>query len=148
MATTKRLRLSRLIATVSQDNLPALLHGMNHLFQIHAFRWDVFKHYSVLQAHTLTNEIVHREGRKHPVLHGILTQDFFVTDIIAITVSPVAIDVDAEKILNGIFMTIEGGTAEGNAFAHLRPQPFLVDFRKGDSLRSVDGIHQPDVFLE
>ena len=102
----------------------------------------------MLQPHALADEVVHRQGGEHPVLDGVLAQNFLVSNVIAVAIAPVAVDVDAKDVLDGILVTVEGGAAQRHAFAHLRPQPSLVDFRKGDPLRAVDGVHQPDVFLE
>ena len=39
-------------------------------------------------------------------------------------------------------------TYQRYAFTHLRLQPFLLDFRERNPFCSVDGVHQPNVFLE
>ena len=45
-------------------------------------------------------------------------------------------------------MAIERSASHLHALAHIRLKPTLINLSKGDGLGMVDGIHQPDVFLE
>ena len=82
------------------------------------------------------------------VLHRVFVQDFLVTNIIAVAVLAVAVDVNPENVLDGIFVAVEGGSAQRHSLAHLGALPPFVDFGQRDALGAVDGVHQPNVLLE
>lgn len=45
-------------------------------------------------------------------------------------------------------VTIKGTTSEFHSSTHLSLQPFLVDVVECNVPGLIDGIHQPDIFLE
>lgn len=124
-----------------------LLHGVNDHLKVVVAR-DFLEQNSVLQRKTLAYYVVHCQCGKHPVLNGVLLQDFFVADEISVAVVAVAVDVDAENVLDGVFVPVEGGTRQVDAFAHFRREPFPVYLRKCHSFEPVNRVHEPDVFLE
>ena len=137
-----------LIAFVAHQHLASRLHRADNEFEVLAVGGDVFEHDAVLQAQALTDDVVDGECGEHPVLHRVLAQHFLVADEVAVAVAPVAVDEDAEDVLDGVLVAVEGGAAQRHAFAHLGALPPLVDFGKRDPFGSADGVHQPDVLLE
>ena len=63
-------------------------------------------------------------------------------------VTLIALDIDAEHILNGILVAIEGAAGERHSFRHFGIEPFEVDIFEGNLTGTADDIHQPDVFLK
>ena len=61
-----------------------------------------------MQSLTVRNYIIDRHCRDNPVLNRIFMQRILVTDIVLVTTLAVAVDVDTENVLNGIFMAIKG----------------------------------------
>ena len=45
-------------------------------------------------------------------------------------------------------MTVERAAGDGNAFTELGVEPALVDLLERETAEAVDGVHQPDIFLE
>ena len=69
----------------------------------------------------LADDIAHRHGVEHPVLHGIVAQHFGVADIVAVL--RIAVDKDAENVLDSCTVTVEGGAAQLDTLAHLGVEP-------------------------
>lgn len=137
-----------LVAFVAHQHLASSLHRADDEFEVFAVGGDVFEHDAVLQAQALADDVVDGESGEHPVLHRVLAQHLLVADEVAVAVAPVAVDEDAEDVLDGVLMAVEGGAAQRHAFAHLGALPPLVDFGKRDPFGSADGVHQPDILLE
>ena len=55
---------------------------------------------------------------------------------------------NAEDVLDGIFVTVEGGAGKLHIFAHFCVEPLGLQVRKGDSSSFMDGVYLPDVFSE
>lgn len=85
---------------------------------------------------------------KHPVLYGILVKHFLVADVVLEPVFLVALDIDSEHILNGILMPVECAAGQAYSLAHLGFQPLPVDFPERDSVRPMNDVHKPDIFLK
>ena len=84
----------------------------------------------VVHALVLRQHCVDRHRGEHPVLDGLLFQDFLVVDEVTEPILAVAVDDDAEHILDGIAVPVEGAASQGNPFANLGLQPKLVDLAK------------------
>ena len=97
---------------------------------------------------TLRQDTVDRQRREHPVLDGVLLQDIVVVDIVPESVLPVTFDDDAKHIQDGVTVPVKRTAGERNTFRHLRAQPSLVDFLQCQTAGPVDGVHEPNVFLE
>ena len=102
----------------------------------------------MLQAQALADDVVDGQGGEHPVLHRVLTQRILIADVVAVAVTAVAVDEDAEDVLNGFFVAVEGGACQLDTSTHFRAHPFLVDVAERDSSSVVDGVDQPDIFFE
>lgn len=130
-----------LVAFVAHLHLSSRLHRANDEFEVFAVGGDVFEHDTVLQAQALADDVVDGECGEHPVLHRVLAQHFLVADEVAVAVAPVAVDEDAEDVLDGVFVAVEGGAAQRHAFAHLGALPTLVDFSQSNPFGPADGVH-------
>ena len=137
-----------LVAFVAHQHFASRLHRADDGFEVLAVGGDVFEHDAVLQAQALADDVVDGECGEHPVLHRVLTQHLLVADKVAVAVAPVAVDEDAEDVLDGVFVAVEGGAAQRHAFAHLGTLPPLIDFGQSNPFGPADGVHQPDVLLE
>lgn len=125
-----------------------LLHGLEDGLQTGVFRRDGLQKDALLQGDTFADGVADGEGREHPSLHRILGKDTFVANEVSVAIATVAIDVDAEDVLDSIYMTIEGGAGKRESFAHIGLQPLGLQVGKGDSSGLTDGVYQPDVFSE
>ena len=135
-------------SVVAQLPPPTLFHRADEGHEALAFRRDVFEDDAVLYAHALADEVVHRQRGEHPILHRVLMQHLLVADVITVAVSPIAVNVNAEDVLDGILVAVEGGSAQRHSLAHLGALPPLVDFGQSNPFGPIDGVHQPDVLLE
>lgn len=142
------LRFGRLIAPVVHGQHLVGFHGMDDDAEEVAVRRDVLQQDAVLQRQAFGYQVVHAQRGQHPVLHAFLSQDMLVADEILVAVLAVAVDEDAEDVLNGILVAVEGGAGEGHAAAHVGGHPLFVDFGETDSSGAADDIDQPDVFFE
>ena len=105
-----------------------------------------FQKDSVMQSASLTYDIAHRQSAEHPTRNTVIAHQWRVIDKIAILA--IAIDDDAEHFFHLFTVSAEGGTAVGDAFAHLCTQPAFIDFAQRNASRSPDGIHQPHILLK
>ena len=137
-----------LVAFVTHQHLASRLHRADDEFEVFAVGGDVFEHDAVLHAQALTDDVVDGECGEHPVLDRVLAQHFLIADEVAVAIAPVAVDEDAEYVLDGVLVAVEGGAAQRHAFAHLGALPPLIDFGQSNPFGSADGVHQPDVLLE
>ena len=103
---------------------------------------------SVVHAFAFTEDVVYGQSGQHPVLYGILVKHFLVADVVLEPVFLVALDIDAEHILNGVLMPVECAAGQAYALAHLGFQPLPVDFPERDSVRPMNDVHKPDIFLK
>ena len=60
-------------------------------------------------------------------LHRLIVQHLAVADVVAVVVLAVAVDDDAEDVLYGILVAIEGSTGKGQPSADFGLHPLLVD---------------------
>lgn len=96
----------------------------------------------------LAEHAADRHGIEHPVLDRVFFEDFSVADVVFEAVLLVAFDVDAEHVLDGIFMAVKGAANHWQAFRHVVVHPLAVDILKRDSFGAVNGVYKPDVLLE
>ena len=61
----------------------------------------------------------------------------------AVAVPAVALDIDAEDVLYGILVAVEGSACHLHATAHVSLHPPLVQFDKRDAPRTIDGRTKP-----
>ena len=87
---------------------------------------DGFQKDAVMYALAFCEDIVYRKGREHPVLDGILLKHISIPDVILISISPVALNVDSEDLLDGILVTVECTSGHRDTFAHICAKPFSV----------------------
>ena len=144
----KSVGRGRTVATIGDADEAIVLHGCDDSVQVFSVRWDILEQNAVLYAHALADDIVDRECREHPVLHRIFAQHTFIADVVAVAVSAVAVDDDAEDVLDGLYVPDEGGTHHIHALTHLGAFPTLIDLGKRDAFSTVDGAHQPYIFFE
>ena len=144
----KRIACRGTVAAIAQSDTAALLHRRDNLLQFFIARGNVFQQNAVVQALAFAQQIADAERREHPVLYGVFAQHMGVADVIFVPVFAVALDVDAENVLDGVLVPVESRATEGQTSAHLRLHPFLIDFCKRDSFGATDCVHQPNVFLE
>ena len=125
-----------------------LLHGLDHRLQVFALVGHGLEQYARLQRQALADDVVHRQGGEHPVLHAVFMKHALVADEILITVLEVAVDVKAEDVFYGILVAVEGGAGHLLTAAHVGLYPFAVNVGERNLARLADGVQQPDVFLE
>lgn len=109
---------------------------------------DVFEQDLVLEVATLGQKSAGREGIDEPMLDIGRLQVLGVADVVAVTIATVAFDVDAEHLLDGVAVMVEGGARHGEALAHLGGEPAAVDVVERDLACTIDGIEQPGVLTE
>lgn len=100
-----------------------------------------------MQTLALFDDIADAQRGEHPVLDRVLAQDVVVADEILV-VFLVALDIETEDFFDGDAVAVEGGARQGNALTHVGLLPALVDFCQSNGMGFVDGVDQPDVFLE
>ena len=136
------------IFPVFHGNPHALLHRVHHHLQVFPLVWHLLQQNPVLQRQALTDHIVHRECRQHPVLHAVLPQHIVIADVVLIPVLAVTVNIDAEDVLYGILMSGKGRTSQFYALTHIRLQPLLVDLCKRNPPSLANGVHKPNILLE
>ena len=133
------------VTTVAHHDTDAALHGLHHLTQKLALGGDVFEQDAVVKAAGLTY-IADGQRAEHPLLDAVGAQLRGVDDIVAVV--GVAADGDAENLLDGRTVAVEGGAAEGCPLAEVGELPAVAEVGQRDAPRPPDGVHQPDILLE
>ena len=70
-------------------------------------------------------------------------------DVVEVSATPVALDVDVEHLLDSVLVVVEG--FQGQFLARVverRPLPLRVDLLERDASGSVDCVNQPDIAVE
>ena len=134
------------VTAVAHHDADAALHGLHHLTQKLALGGDVFEQDAVVKAAGLTHNIADGQRAEHPLLDGVGAQLRGVDDIVAVV--GVAADGDAENLLDGRTVAVEGGAAEGCPLAEVGELPAVAEVGQRDAPRPPDGVHQPDILLE
>ena len=116
--------------------------------QIFAVRRDRFEKDAVMYALAFCEDIVYRKGREHPVLDGVLFQYICISDVVLISICPVALNIDSEDLLYGILVAIECTSGHRDSFAHISAKPLPVQVFQGNPSELVDGVYQPYVLSE
>ena len=136
------------VAAVDDGDTHAALHGRQDGDEHLIVDSGGLGHYAVLQREALGEDIAHGDDRQHPVLHRVAAQHFGVGDIVAGAVLHVAGYIEAENILYLVAVAAECGARHRLAAAHVGAHPEAVDLGQRDALVAVDGVDEPDVFLE
>ena len=116
--------------------------------QIFAVRRDRFEKDAVMYALAFSEDIVYRKGREHPVLDGVLLQHICISDVVLISIGPIALNIDSKDLLNGILVAIECTSCHRDSFAHISAKPLPVQVFQGNPSELVDGVYQPYVLSE
>lgn len=96
------------IFPIVHSQLDILLHRLDDHLQIVTLDRGRLEQDSVLQRQCLTDDVVYRQGIQHPVLDAVFAKHVSVADEVPIAILTVAIDDDAEDVLNGILVAVEG----------------------------------------
>ena len=136
------------VAAIIDADADSFLHRVDEFVEILPVRGNVFQQDAVIYALALRKDAVHGKRGKHPVLDRVLLQHLLVENVVPESVLPVALDDDSEHVQDRVPVPVESAAGDADALGHLRPEPSAVDLLERQPSGLVDGVHQPDIFLE
>ena len=138
------VRLAAPETLVGQFDGLSVPHGAHNGWQPSLAGWDLFEENSVSHIGTLVQEIVHRQRLQQPLLDAVTLHVFTVGNIIS--EAAVVLDFDAEGIVDGLEVVMEGALRHPFAqFVDGAALPQAADFIPRDVPVPVDGVNQPYV---
>lgn len=111
------------------------LHGSDEQVQQFVVGQHGFYQYALLQCACLMQQLIDSECGEHPCLQAVFAEHAPVAYAVAVAVAAVAHHIEAEDVFDGVFVSVEGGTAQRLALAQVAAQPVVLQFGKAETAK-------------
>ena len=101
-----------------------------------------------MNASAVYEKIADRDCTEHPVLYAVFLQDFLIGDVVGETVVWVALDFNAEDVLDCCFVSDECCAGDFYSSGEFSPEPAAVYLFQAYLPCTADGSNQPYILLE
>lgn len=123
-------------------------HSLHNYAQTAVFGGYGLEQDTVLQGETFADIVAHGECGQDPILNRLVGEHLLVANVVTVGILAVTLYVDAEDVLDGILVAVEGGACQFHSLAHFCIEPLVLQLGKRYSACLADGVYQPDVFFE
>ena len=101
-----------------------------------------------MDAAAVSEKIADRDCTEHPVLYAVFLQDFLIGDVVGETVVWVALDFNAEDVLDCCFVSDECCAGDFYSSREFDTEPAAVYLFQAYLPCTADGSNQPYILLE
>ena len=101
-----------------------------------------------MDAAAVSEKIANRDCAEHPVLDTVLPKDFLIGDVVGEAIVCVALDFNAEDVLDCCFVSNEGCAGDFYSSGEFSPEPAAVYLFETYLPCTADGSNQPYILLE
>ena len=101
-----------------------------------------------MNASAVSEKIADRDCTEHPVLYAVFLQDFLIGDVVGETVVWVALDFNAEDVLDCCFVSDECCAGDFYSSREFGTEPAAVYLFQAYLPCTADGSNQPYILLE
>ena len=135
------------IALVGDAKLGVGLHRFEDERQGVLSRWNILEEDAVLDGLAVQQQVADGDGLEQPAAKAAAPDFLYIIYIIMVAAFALTFDDEVEHVFGCNLPFVEGADGDGLR-VHLLVEPLLVDFLEGDSSGPVDGVHEPNIFVD